>query len=134
MKTYETFLKENKSDYEIYHDSYTSTIVEVERYVKNNRYTLDPEEMADKVGLGPKKPSKGKTNRLTISLYKNKKDLADGKKQKKAVHFQVYNRGTSGNTYELSCVGGNDFEVWQTGGSGQKLKKKPDAKGKAKKL
>ena len=102
MKSYNTFIDENKNDYEIYHSSYTSAIVEMERYVKNNRYVLDPEEMATTVGMGPKKPSKGKTNKIHVALYKNKKDLADGKKQKKMIHAQVYNRGTSGNTYELN--------------------------------
>ena len=46
--------------------------------------------------------------------------------------FWVYKVGTKNKkAYELSNVGGNTFEVWETGGSGQKLKDKPFIKGEA---
>jgi hypothetical protein len=87
---------EGKLDYEIYHPSYTSAMQTMENFVMSQGYMLDKEEMADTIGLGPTKPSNGKTNRLSLSLSKN------GKLQKKRVHFQVYNRGTKGNEYELN--------------------------------
>ncbi len=90
---------EGKNDYIIYHDSYTSAIQSAELYANNQGYTLDAEEMADKIGLGPKRPSKGKTNKFTLDLYKNGKMINN----KFKFHFQVYNRGTSSNTYELNC-------------------------------
>jgi len=97
MNKYREFLTEaTKKDYDIYHDSLTSAVQEMESYVLANGYDLDPEEMADKIGFGPSKPSNGKTNRYTVTLYKN------GKEQRKAVHFQVYNRGTDRNPYELN--------------------------------
>lgn len=34
--------------------------------------------------------------------------------------------------YEISSIGKGNFEVWQTGGSGQKLKSKPEETGKIK--
>jgi len=97
MSKYKEYLNEaNSGKYEIYHDSLTSAVQEMESYVVKNGYTLDDEEMAETVGFGPKKPSGGKTNRYTMSLYK------DGKKQRKAIHFQVYNRETKRNTFELN--------------------------------
>lgn len=85
-----------KSDYEVYHNSYSSAIQAAEDYAKKQGYDIDPEEMADKVGLGPAKPKPGKTNKFTITLTKN------GKEQKKALQIQVYNRETKGNEFELN--------------------------------
>jgi hypothetical protein len=36
--------------------------------------------------------------------------------------------------YEITSVGKGNFEVWQTGGSGQRLKSKPEVTGKLKKI
>jgi hypothetical protein len=77
-------IKESKSGYEIYHKSYTSAVNTALEYAEKRGYTYDHEETADKIGMGPKKPSEGKTNRITIQLMK------DGKKQKKSLHIQVY--------------------------------------------
>lgn len=57
-------------------------------------YTLDDDEQFQKIGTGPKKPSEGKTNRYTLTLYKN------GKEQRKALHIQIYGMGERG--YELN--------------------------------
>lgn len=86
----------NESKYEIYHNSFTSAIQAAEKFATDQGYEIDPEEMADKVGLGPAKPKEGKTNKYTISLMKN------GKEQKKALQIQIYNRGTKGNEFELN--------------------------------
>ena len=86
------YISEAKSDYTIYHNSYN----EMEKYVEKQGYTLDKDELFTKIGSGPSKPGKGKTNRISLSIYKN------GKKQKKMVHIQVYNRGTSSMEYELN--------------------------------
>ena len=84
----------DKNKYQIYHDSYTSAIQEVGEHAKRHGYTHDPEEMADKVGLGPVKPKAGVTNRFSVKLHK------DGKEQKRMHHFQVYGRGDG--KYELN--------------------------------
>ena len=86
----------NESDYEIYHDSYSSAIKATEMYAKKNGYTTDPEEYAEKVGLGPAKPKPGKTNKFSITLYKGDKP------QKKMLQIQIYNRETKSNEYELN--------------------------------
>jgi hypothetical protein len=85
-----------KSSYEIYHNTYSAAIQAAEDYAIKQGYEIDPEEMADKVGLGPAKPKPGKTVKHTISLTKN------GKPQKKALQIQVYNRETNGNEFELN--------------------------------
>lgn len=89
---------ESKNSYELYHDTYTSAIQTAKEYAKSQGYDLDPEEMADEIGLGPGKPKPGKTVKHHLHLYKNGKPI----KGKKMLHIQVYNRGQSGNTYELN--------------------------------
>lgn len=96
MIKYKQFLAEARGTYEVYHDSLSGAVEEMENYVTKSGYELDKEEMFDVVGMGPKKPSGGQTNRYTATLYKN------GKVQRKAVHFQVYNRETKRNTFELN--------------------------------
>jgi hypothetical protein len=94
--TVQKYLCESKSDYVINHDSYTSAIQAMKSFVKKQGYTLDEDELTQEVGLGPGKPKPGKTNKFHLSLYKN------GTQHKKSVHFQVYNRETNSNTYELN--------------------------------
>jgi len=91
------YINEAKSDYELYHDTYTSAADEALALAKRMGYETDDSETFDIIGTGPKKPSKGKTVKLSIPLYKG------GKKQRKALHFQVYNRDTDRNTYELNA-------------------------------
>ncbi len=88
-----------ESNYTLYHNSYTSAVQEAERYVNKQGYTLDDEEMADKIGMGPGKPKDGQTVKHTLDLYKNGSPI----KGKKKFHFQVYNRGQDNNTYELNA-------------------------------
>ena len=99
--THETFLEsfvgrvvEGKDDYQIYHKSYSSAVSAIHDYAKQRGYTLNDDETFDTIGLGPKKPKEGDTNRTTLTLYK------DGKEQRKALHSQVYGRGAEG--YELN--------------------------------
>lgn len=103
----------NEAKYQIYHYTYTSAINTALEYAEKQGYEYDKEETASKIGMGPKKPSDGKTNRFSIELTKG------GKPQKKQLHIQVYGMGTykrnnsdgskvrslSGgqNEYELNC-------------------------------
>jgi hypothetical protein len=83
--TNESLQEEKKSEkFDVYHKSYTSAINAALDYAEKRGYEYDKEETASKIGSGPKKPDEGKTNRFTISLYK------DGKEQKKSLHIQVY--------------------------------------------
>ena len=85
--------KSSKS-YDDYHKTYTSAINTALDYAEKRGYTYDEEEVAREIGMGPRKPSEGNTNRFTISLKKNEKE------QKKSLHIQVY--GMKEN-YELNC-------------------------------
>lgn len=110
MISLKKILSEGK--YQVYHKSYTSAINTALEYAEKQGYEYDKEETAREIGMGPKKPSAGKTNRFTISLTK------DGKPQRKALQIQVYNMGTfkrdtdgsmtrsvfgGQNEYELNC-------------------------------
>jgi len=59
METFKEYLLSEggmggKGDYEIYHDSLTSAVQEVEDNIRRQGYEFDPEDIAQKVGFGPK--------------------------------------------------------------------------------
>jgi len=86
-------LNEGLNDYPIYHKTFSSAVQTAAEYAKSKGYTISDDEWFNSVATGPSKPSEGKTNRYTITLYK------DGKEQKKSLHIQVYGMK---NTYELN--------------------------------
>lgn len=90
-------LNEGKEDYEVYHETYSSATTEALQYIRRRGFEYDDIEAFDAIGLGPKKPGKGKTVSVDIPIYKN------GKKQKKYFHYSVYNRGTDRKTFELTA-------------------------------
>jgi hypothetical protein len=86
---------ENKhSDYKVYHDSYTSAINTALEYAEKFGYQYNKDETFTKIGMGPRKPTEGETNRFSITLFK------DGKEQRKMLHIQVYGMNKK---YELNC-------------------------------
>jgi hypothetical protein len=85
---------EAKSDYEVYHKSYTSAINAAKEYAEKKGYEINDDDSFTKIGMGPRKPSEGKTNRFDIELSK------DGKIQKKKLQIQVYGMK---NSYELNA-------------------------------
>ena len=87
-------IKEAKSDYEVYHKSYTSAIEAARNYAEKKGYEINNDDAFTKIGVGPRKPSSGKTNRFSIELTK------DGKPQRKMLHIQVYGMK---NSYELNA-------------------------------
>ena len=88
-----SLIKEVKSDYEVYHKSYTSAINAAREYAEKKGYEINDDDAFTKIGMGPRKPSEGKTNRFSIELSK------DGKVQRKQLHIQVYGMK---NGYELN--------------------------------
>lgn len=88
-----SLIKERKSDYEVYHKSYTSAINAAKEYAEKQGYEINDDDSFTKIGMGPRKPSEGKTNRFSIELSK------DGKVQRKQLHIQVYGMK---NGYELN--------------------------------
>ena len=87
------FLNESKSDFQVYHNQYSSTIDEVEKYANKMGYDLDAEEYGNAYVDGFFKPNDGQTKKDTLTLYKN------GKEQKKALHVQIYGMG---NKFEIN--------------------------------
>ena len=90
-------INEGKKDYVLYHDTYTSAVQAALDLAKKQGFDTNDDETFSLIGAGPPKPKDGNTNSLHIPLYKN------GKPQRKALHFQVYNRGIKRNTYELNA-------------------------------
>jgi hypothetical protein len=85
---------EAKSDYEVYHKSYTSAIEAARAYAEKKGYEINNDDAFTKIGMGPRKPSEGKTNKFSIELSK------DGKVQRKKLQIQVYGMR---NSYELNA-------------------------------
>ncbi len=84
-----------EAQFQIYHKSYTDAINTALEYAEKRGYEYDKTDTFNIIGLGPKKPSDGKTNRLTIPLIKN------GKPQRKNLQIQVYGMGEG--RYELNA-------------------------------
>lgn len=77
-------VKEAKDDYTISHKTFSSAVQHAIEVVEKRGYEVDEEQWDQKVALGPKKPSKGKTNTYTIDLLKN------GKETPRKLQMQVY--------------------------------------------
>jgi len=71
---------DEKSDYELYHKTFSAAMQHAYAHAKKKGFTVDPDEIDNKVATGPKKPSKGKTNRYIL-----------GTDKKKNLHVQVAN-------------------------------------------
>ena len=69
-----------EADYELYHKDFSSAMQHAYAHAKKQGYTVDPQEIDNKVATGPRKPSKGKTNRYIL-----------GTDKKKSLHVQVAN-------------------------------------------
>ena len=76
-------------DYDLYHKTFSSAMQHAYAHAKKKGFTVDPEEIDNKVATGPKKPSAGKTNRYILGTDKKKK-----------VHIQVANLDNK--KYELN--------------------------------
>ena len=87
-------ITEAKSDYEVYHKSYTSAIQAAKAYAEKKGYEINDEDSFRQIGMGPRKPSEGKTNKFSIELSKG------GKVQRKKLQIQVYGMR---NSYELNA-------------------------------
>ena len=90
-----TSKNEAKSDYTIMHKSYSDAMSHAYDVAKKRGYEVDMDDVMDKVSMGPRKPSEGKTNSHNLTVTKG------GKPVKKQLNVQVYNRGGSV-PYELN--------------------------------
>ena len=83
MKSFREIL-ESKTNYKVYHKSYTEAIQTSLDQIKKNGYEYSEEEYFQRVTTGDKKPGRGMTNKITLGLFKS------GKEQRKAAHIQIY--------------------------------------------
>jgi hypothetical protein len=81
-------------DYKVYHNTYTAAIQTAKEYALKKGYLVDDDDSFRKIGMGPRKPSEGRTNKFSIELSK------DGKIQRKKLQIQVYGMR---NSYELNA-------------------------------
>lgn len=87
--------KQNKDNYQIYHNSFSSATSEAHNYAERNGLEVDEDEWFNQVSTGyPGKPKEGETRKFSIPLKGGK-----GKKEK-YLHFQVY--GMENGKYELN--------------------------------
>lgn len=82
------------NDLKVYHKSYTEAIQNAKEYAFKRGYMVDDDDSFRKIGMGPKRPSEGKTNKVSVELTKG------GKPSNKQLHIQVYGMK---NGYELNC-------------------------------
>lgn len=93
FKTFSQYLKEGA--YPLYHRSFTDAAQAAIDLALRKGFEVDEDDWFDQVTTGPKKPSKGKTNRYIIKVTKN------GKETRKRLAFQVY--GMDSGKYELNA-------------------------------
>jgi hypothetical protein len=85
---------QDAAKYKLYHNTYSDAMQHAYAQAEKQGYEVDMDDVDRKVAMGPKKPSKGKTNSFAIKLKKN------GKPQRKALQVQVY--GMDNGKYELN--------------------------------
>jgi len=72
--------KKSSTGYELYHKDFSSAMQHAYKFAKSKGYTIDSQDIDDKVSTGPKKPSSGKTNSYILDTNK-----------KQSAHIQVAN-------------------------------------------
>ena len=80
--------------YKIIHKTMSAALQCAYDEAKKKGYEVDKDDIDNKVAMGPRKPSSGKTNSYNLGLSKN------GKPVKQKLHVQVYNMDNKG--YELN--------------------------------
>ena len=92
-----------EAKYPLYHNTFTSASQAALDLAKKQGFEVDEDDWFNQVSTGPKKPSKGKTNRYVVKVTKKGKDT------KKRLAFQVY--GMDSGKYELNAyVESTDLE------------------------
>jgi hypothetical protein len=84
-----------EADYQLYHPTFTAAAQAALDLAKKKGFEVDEDDWFNQVSTGPKKPSKGKTNRYIVKVTKK------GKETKKRLAFQVY--GMDSGKYELNA-------------------------------
>ena len=81
-----------KSDYLIFHESFTACATEARRVAESQGYQICERNWETEIAFNGKysraRPDVGNVHRFTVALEKNEKP------QRKALHFQVYGMAT----------------------------------------
>ena len=80
--------------YKIIHKTMSAALQHAYDEAEKKGFEVDKDDIDNKVAMGPRKPSSGKTNSYNLGLSKN------GKPVKQKLHIQVYNMDNKG--YELN--------------------------------
>jgi hypothetical protein len=81
---------------ETYFNTYSAAVQYAREQIEDRGFDIDEDDWWSSVTIGPGKPSPGEYTKHSLEIYKN------GKKQRKMLQIQVYNRETKGNEYELN--------------------------------
>ena len=96
-KEEEVVVEAKKGNYELYHDTMSGALQHaLQVALDKHKWEVDAEDWFQKVNMGPKKPSKGKTNSYSLSGY----EYPSGKPSRKRLHAQVY--AMDSGKYELN--------------------------------
>lgn len=94
QKSLASLRKEMNEKYKLHHKTMSAALQHAYDEVEKKGYEIDKDDIDNKVAMGPRKPSSGKTNSYNLGLSKN------GKPVKQKLHIQVYNMDNKG--YELN--------------------------------
>lgn len=103
MRKLNEFLTEKKSninlvDYQIYNPTYGSTIDEISKTIKETGLFYDEDSFFTSFGDAFFKPKSGKTYKQSFPVFSDKNNT----RQVGIVNVSIFNRGTTGNTFELN--------------------------------
>ena len=102
----------NEADYELYHKDFSSAMQHAYAHAKKKGFTVDPEEIDNKVATGPRKPSKGKTNRYILGTDKKQKlHVQVANLDNKRYELNMYIEETEMNEKKLDPVGQADADI-----------------------
>lgn len=85
----------NSSDYELYHDTYTSAINDALEYHAKRGLEVSEDDRWHHIAVNSKRPKDGETTRVQLPAV-------DSKGKKYMIDIQVYNRGTDRMPFELN--------------------------------
>ena len=86
--------KKMNEKYKLHHKTMSAALQHAYDEAEKKGYEIDKNDIDNKVAMGPRKPSSGKTNSYNLGLSKK------GKPVKQKLHVQVYNMDNKG--YELN--------------------------------
>jgi len=86
-------LNENE---DTYFETFSSAVGHAREVAEKKGYEINGDDWWYEINVGQGRPKDGETTKEIIGLIK------DGKPQRKALHIQVYNRGTDNKPYELN--------------------------------